>query len=230
MNESTWLRETDPLRLLAARYPMRGHDSTQPQPRQSRMYLLACARKQWRRLPGVCRALVAVAEVYSDAPHQYGDARAAAAGVAVDLMNSLGTADDLTAAEIDLSFASLHGMPAGMMPTDVFERAEGCARAPDPPLEPDAWRGLASLVYLPFEPLTPAYAWVPPELHDVVLLRDVYGNPYRHTPFRDEWRTADAVLLASRIYAARSFSTSIFCRSLSSFSLNSSVACSRLVM
>src|SRR5262245_3442163 len=62
MTERDWFTASDPLALLDYMYPVRGMDSIEPQKRSSRWYLLGCARRAWDRLPGVCRAVVAVAE------------------------------------------------------------------------------------------------------------------------------------------------------------------------
>src|SRR5262245_64584970 len=105
MSEELWLNETDPLALLALRHPMRSHGSTQPQARQSRFYLLACARKQWARLPSVCRVLVGLAEVYAEAPRKEVGLHAAIAPVAEQLLHSAGDSDDLRSAEIGLLLA-----------------------------------------------------------------------------------------------------------------------------
>src|SRR5262245_36502318 len=62
MTEVDWLKCDDAIALLEHLYPQRGLDSVEPQSRSSRLYLLACARRSWDQLPGVCRALVAATE------------------------------------------------------------------------------------------------------------------------------------------------------------------------
>ncbi len=206
MSEALWFRASDPLELLAALYPMRTLGSTQPQSRQSRLYLLACARKQWARLPSVCRVIVELAEVYADAPRAELAICAAVGPVAEHLMNSAGDPDDLRSAELDLLTASV----AGHFGPDL-DRARRAARdldgaGPGPAFTADEWRGVAALLFLAFEPKTPTYPWVPPELHDIELLREVHGNPFRHVPFSPAWRTDTAVTLARQMYEAREFS------------------------
>jgi hypothetical protein len=209
MDERLWLTGTDPFALLADLHPTRTLGSVRPQTRQSRMYLLACARRRWERLPGVCRALVALAEVYADSPRQEEWLRADLAPIAERLMHSDGEARDLLEAEIDLSLLSEHG---GGSPVAVLARLErrgqyvATAGLPDPPLAPDEWRGLTRLVYLPFEPNTPTYRWVPHTLHSLRLLREVYGHPYRLVPFHAAWRTSDVVGIARHMYEDREFS------------------------
>ncbi len=203
MDEALWLAGTDPHALLDALHPMRTLGSDQPQTRASRMYLLACARRQWSRLPGVCRAIVALAEVYADAPREEKWLRGEVAPIAERLMQSNGEASDLHEAVIELAIAEA---------TSV-DRAEAWRGArlpsgptPDVPLKRNEWRGLAALVYLPFELNTPPFRWVPRELHSVELLREVYGNPCRRIPFAAEWRTDTAVTLARQMYESREFS------------------------
>jgi hypothetical protein len=202
MNETLWFTGTDPLALLDALYPMRSLGSEPPQARASRLYLLACARKQWDRLPGVCRALVTLAEVFADAPREQSRLRGQVAPVAERLMQSDGEPEDLHEAVVELAFCQ-HISP---------DLAAAWAAASEPPdesfdLKPgsDEWRGLAALVYLPFERNTPAYRWVPAQVHSVELLREVYGNPYRRIDLKPEWLTDTAVVLARQMYEARDF-------------------------
>ncbi len=203
MNERLWLTGTDPLELLAELYPMSTLGSERPQARQSRMYLLACARRVWGRLPGVCRALVALAEVYTDSPGEKWWLRTRAASVAEQLMHSEGEPSDLLAAHAELVFAEDTAADVAL----ALRAAEASAvSAPDPPLAAGEWQGLARLVYLPFVNCIPAYTWVPPALHSCELLREVCGNPCRFAPFPHAWRTSDAVALARQMYDGREFS------------------------
>jgi hypothetical protein len=203
MSEALWFGESDPLELLALRHPMRTLGSTQPQARQSRLYLLACARKQWARLPAVCRAIVGLAEVYAEAPRKKKVLHAAIAPVAEQLMHSAGDPDDLRSVEIGLTTAAL----TAQIGPDLDQACRvSHDLPPGSPLTPEEWRGVAALLYLPFEPKTPTYAWVPRELHDVELLRDVYGNPFRRAQFSPAWRTDTVVTFARQMYESREFS------------------------
>ncbi|QJW94244.1 hypothetical protein [Frigoriglobus tundricola] len=210
MTEDIWRNSHDPHDLLAALYPMYTLGSVRPQTRQSRMYLLACARRAgtWARLPVVCRALVALAEMCAEAPRQQEGLRAALAPIAERLWTSFGEEGDLLEAEAELSALSATGYP---VPAAVLAQKKARARAaapgePVPPLEDDEWKGLARLVYLPFESNTPRYEWVPVELHSERLLREVYGRPYAFVPFLADWRTDNVTRIARRVYTAREFS------------------------
>ena len=188
MNEANWLTQNDPLALLGELYPPRGLHSTQPQTRKARAYLLACARRQWPRLPAVCRALVELAERFSDDPRGESELRRAVAPVAEQLLNSDGEPEDLE--EAVAALAAL-GHP-------VIATTE----KPDA----DSWRGLAALVYLPFDTRTPSFGWVPHAFHSIELLREVFGNPYRYRRFDPNWRTDTATSLAKQMYESREFS------------------------
>ncbi len=183
--------------LLDMRHPVHTLGSVEPQSRQSRMYLLACARRPaaWDRLPAACRAIVDLADGFADERTR----RAFPEGIAMiagRLMQSAGDPAALNDAAADLN---------GYLPADR-------QIAPLPDAEPkampeaDEWRGLAALVYLPFDAYTPTFRWVPPHLHDVRLVREVYGNPYRRIDFDPRWRTDTAVSIARGIHARREFS------------------------
>jgi hypothetical protein len=194
-DEDRWLNGTDPLALLHARHPMHTLGSVEPQRRQSRMYLLACARRAWARLPAVCRALVELAEWCADA-RDGGPLFQEAALIAARLLTADGEPGELGEAAAELNrHLEAHGrtVPAP-------------SAAPIPKLDPEEWRGLSALVYLPFDTHTPNFRWVPPVLHDAHLIREVYGNPYRRVPFDAQWRTGTAVELARGMYDRREFS------------------------
>jgi hypothetical protein len=197
MNEELWLTGTDPLDLLNELYPVHTLGSERPQSRQSRMYLLACARREWVRLPGVCRTLVALAEVYADAPRANEALRADAEPVAETLMNPDGISDE-EFREVETALALLSAR-AGVAPGAVLG-----PRAPN--MSFDECQALTTLVYLPFVPSKPPYAWVPRHLHRLDLLRETHGNPCRHASFSPDWRTDTAVSLARTMYEARDFS------------------------
>lgn len=199
MNAQSWLTCTDPLRMLADRYPMRGHDSTQPQARQSRLYLLACARKHWARLPSVFRAMVWLGEVHADDPRAGQQIHTAVTPLTERLMAS-GTPDDVRSAELELL-----GAEAPVAELAAAWRAANDSPAPAAP-RPAISESIARLIHLSFERLTPQYHWVPADLYDLGLLRDVFGNPYRRTVFADAWRTGTVTTFATTMYESREFS------------------------
>ncbi|MCI0704151.1 MAG: hypothetical protein L0241_24095 [Planctomycetia bacterium] len=193
MNELTWQTETDPVTLLLELYPRRGLHSTQPQTRKCRMYLLACARRQWGQLPAVCRALVELAERYADSPKSQAELRSALAPLAEQLLNSDGEPNELAEATAALT-ALGHSIPTD----EPLEKPLS--------LSADQWQGLIRLVYLPFEKKTPPFTWVPQDYHSIELLREVVGNPCRYIPFSSSWRTDTALSLARQMYESREFS------------------------
>ncbi len=203
MNERLWLTSTDPLALLAELFPQTTLGSEQPQTRRSRMYLLACARRSWERLPVVCRALVALAEVCTDSSNKEEWLWAQVAPIAEQLMHSEGEPSDLLAAHTGLLLAQ---HIAGDVELALRDASIPPYATPNPPLTSEEWRGLVQLVYLPFVRNTPTYGWVPQSLHSARLLREVCGNPYRFIPFEVAWRTSDAVAIARHMYDSREFS------------------------
>jgi hypothetical protein len=193
MNECTWLTSDDPVKMLAAMYPMRGMDSMPPQTRKCRLYLLACARGQWKRLPPVCRKLVELAEQYADSLPDEQPLWQVLGRVAEQLMHSGGTPDDLADAIAALAALGHPVSPDG--------EAAPCLRR-----SAKSWRELAALVYLPFDMKTPQLKWVPRRFHSADLLREVLGNPYQYQQFSPLWRTSTAVTLAGQMYGSHDFS------------------------
>lgn len=202
-----WQTENDPLVLLGELYPLRTLGSTRTQTRKCRRYLLECARRQWHRLPGVCRALVALAEVYAESPREKEWLRAECAPIAEQLINS----DAEESGEWrSLRAMGLELMLAGRGPASVDLRRtvrEACesADSSQPPLTEAEWRGLAALVYLPFILTTPPFGWVPRDLHAADLVREIHYNPHRFVPFDPAWRTTDVLALARGMYDSREF-------------------------
>lgn len=197
-SDALWREGTDPLALLDDLYPQRTPGSVQPQDRKCRLYLIACARRQWHRLPGVCRGLVDLAEHYAERPRERERLRVALALVAEQLLHSEGAEHDLAEAAKDLSQMAA----ADPVVSAVLGRLP---RRPGGPAGGAGWRGLAALVYLPLVALTPPFAWVPRELHSVELLREVYYNPHAFVPFQASWRTSDVLALARHVYDANDF-------------------------
>ncbi len=197
MSDLIWLNSRDPLEMLGELFPTRTLGSVERQTRKSRLYLVACARQCWQYLPGVLQAIVQLAELCADNVREYDRARQSTAMIASSLMQSEGTRLDLLAACEELANFQL------------LQHLE-CKQTPDatrtPAMTTTAWRALAALVYLPFEPNTPPYTWVPREYHSVPLLREVFHNPWEMPTIQPEWRTETANTLARTMYDSRDFS------------------------
>jgi hypothetical protein len=190
MNDLVWRTENDPLILLEELYPMRGLDSAEPQSRQSRLYLIACARRAWDQLPGVCRALVRVAEdIYRhrvanralrDRVYPFAEGLFHCGGE-IERMNEIGR--EL----VRLKFA---------------EPAE--ARI-DATLKPATLAGFGQLAYGPYSPSVPAFQHIPIELHGADLVREIFVNPFRPLYFDPTWLTSTVIALARGTHEERAF-------------------------
>jgi hypothetical protein len=191
MTERDWLTSADPLGMLDELFPLRGVDSTEPQPRRSRLYLIACARRAWGSLPGVCRAVVTAAErVYArretdrklrDEVYPHAEALVHCRGEA-EAVNAIGRG------LVDLGHARA---------ADVWADAD---------VESGRWSGFAHLAFYPFYRSTPNYHRIPAELHSAELLREVFGNPAaRRPPLEAAWFTENVVRLAAHADAAADF-------------------------
>lgn len=210
MDEAFWLSCTDPVALLNALHPMHTHGSDSPQTRASRMYLLACAHRQWHILPLVCRKLVYLAEFFAESPREYTALQLALEPIAERLMNSAGEADDLLEAEKAL--AALNDRD-DISPLALLERLNPADQArlitPPPPANnlftPNAWRGLSAVIYLPLQVYTPTYAWLARKYHSLSRLREVFGNPYQPLTIDASWNTPTVQTLARQMYEARNF-------------------------
>lgn len=198
-----WDTEPDALVLLNELYPTHTLGSTQHQTRKCRLYLVACARRQWARLPAVCRALVEVAEYVADTPRAGGSLRERFVPVAERLMHSDGWAGDLKRAGVEFLLA-LDAAPADL--ARPVRAAHDPLDAPAPRrCGGDEWRALARLVYLPFVPTAPPFGWVPRELHSADLVREIHYNPTLFPAFDPAWRTSDVRAIAQGMYDSRDF-------------------------
>jgi hypothetical protein len=165
--------------MLDVVYPVRSPDSVEEQSRRSRLYLLACGRAAWDRLPPVCRAVVAAGERVYHRREADAAFRRAVRGHAELLVHCRGAAADVNAVARKLARLGL---------------VAPCGAADVPPA---AWVGFALLAYYPFSPATPDVRLLPAALHSADLLREVFGNPLAGTgPLRREWLTADVAALA----------------------------------
>ena len=197
-----WDTERDPLVLLNELFPLHSQGTPATQTRKCRLYLTACARRHWHRLPAVCRGLVEVAEFVADHARAGESLRARFAPVAEQLMHFTGWAGDLKRASVELLLA-LDAAPADLV--QQIRAAHDPLDAPAPrPCGVDEWRALAALVYLPFVPRTPPFAWARPCLA-ADLVREIYYNPTLFPVFQSAWRTADVRAIARGMYDSREF-------------------------
>jgi hypothetical protein len=192
MNERDWLTTDDALAMLDHLFPVRGLDSTEPQSRPSRLYLLNCARVAWNRLPGVCRAVVAAGErafcgrvrnhSLRDVVYPHAEALTLCRGE-VEEVNGIGRA------LVALGLAA---------PEEVRVEED---------IDPKAWGGFAHLAYFPFAGTTPHYRRVPAEFHSAALAREAFANPFHHHPrFDRRWRTETVLQLARHVESTGDFS------------------------
>ncbi len=192
MTEHNWFSATDPLAMLDFLYPFRGHDSIEPQSRMSRLYLLACARRGWDRLPGVCRAVLAVAERVYRGQEIDTRLRKEIYSVAEELTHCQGVTAGVNVLGREL--VSLGHATS----TEVLIEAD---------IDPELWQGFAHLAYSPFLKFTPHYRHIPLDLHSADLVREVFGNPIRKCPeFNPAWRTENVVQLTRHAHAEGDFS------------------------
>jgi hypothetical protein len=191
MDERTWLAATDAYSMLDELFPNAGVESVEPQPRQSRLYLIACARRAWDRLPGVCRAVVALAEqVYGERviDKSLRDAVYPHAENLTHCRGEAGEANEIGRSLVDAGHAI---RSAVVMSTDV---------------DPEVWVGFAHLAFFPFARPLPYFRRIPRELHSPDLIREVFGNPFRHCPpITRPWRTDTVTHLAWQIEATGDF-------------------------
>jgi hypothetical protein len=173
MNELVWPTSTDALAMLGVLFPLRGFDSGEPQPRKSRWYLLACARQRWEQLPGVCRAVVSLAEqIYGtrttnktllERVYPHAEALYHCCGVGGE-MNELGQ----TLVQNGLA-----------QPAEVQIEVD---------TDPNMLAGLAYLAYSPFSRTVPVFPQIPDEFHSADLVREIFG-PRDCPRLEPEWLT-----------------------------------------
>jgi hypothetical protein len=193
MTERAWFTSNNALALLDYLYPMRGLDSVEPQSRSVRFYLLACARRAWHELPGICRAVATVAErIYHDRVTDRPLFDEVYPFVE-ELIHCSGEAGRINA--IGQALVGLGHAQRGTVEIEAD-------------LEPKSWDGFAHLVYFPFSPATPPFRLVPIRLHSADLVREMFGNPFRYRPpFNRDWRSESVLQLARQAHISGDFST-----------------------
>jgi hypothetical protein len=192
MDERDWFTATDPLAMLDYLFPVRGMDSIEPQTRSSRLYLLGCARRAWDQLPGVCRAVVTVAERLYFQRTADTRLREAVYPLAEGLIHIRGESSELN--NIGWALVAL-----GHATADEVLRKDD--------IDPEVWTGFAHLTFFPFSRTTPHFRRIPAHLHSADLAREVFGNPLARPPeFDQSWRSDNVIKLAQHAHASGDFS------------------------
>lgn len=188
MNGQTWRQATDPYTLLEYLYPMRGMDSTEPQDRASRLYYLACCRRAWHHLPGVCRVLVQLGERLYHPRKLDHQLCAQVYPLAEELIHAYGSAE-----RINRLAQQLVSLGWGRSDDNLFLQSD---------YVPEYWNGLAQLTYAPFNAWTPPFRNIPVKYHSVELLREIFPPP--EYPYRQGiprmWQTETIRYLAQKAY------------------------------
>jgi hypothetical protein len=182
MTEEEWRTCTNPSLMLAFLEGCRcGSD------RKFRLFAVACCRRVWSGLRDErSRAAVEAAERFADGHATPGELRGAftAAYVAVDDCLDFSQYSEDQAIAAYLSAARNINESATTIPDDE-----------------DA-NEIASHVW--------SYAidgeFAASESQQTVLLRDIFGNPFRTVAFSPAWRTDTAIALAKQMYESRDFS------------------------
>jgi hypothetical protein len=193
MSESEWDAADDPLALLARVFPVRGHDSGEPPPRKLRLYYAACARREWARLPWVCRELVAFAEEATDGAHSDPWLRHAVYDLAERLLGSC--REDEAGAQEELNDAR-----------DLLARLLGRGPGNESGMPPQPWDGFARLLYAPFAQEAAWFYQIPSGFHRPELVRDVFRYPPAVTQSDPTWLTSPVLGMARPMYTRRDFS------------------------
>lgn len=192
MTEREWHAAHDPLVLLDAIFPNRGHDSTAEQSRAARWYLIGCARRLWARLPWSGRRLVEVSEQLLNGTITCKALRRGARDLAEKLYHLPGDPEDLS--EIDRGLRDL-------------EHAFEPRTDPDPEYAEDEWRSIASIVFMPYYDMAPILKPILREHHAIDVLRDVFTCPDAFRPwFAHEWLDRDVTGIANGIRESGNYS------------------------
>lgn len=186
MTESDWDNSADPLRMLGYLFPMRGFHSTLEMPRRLRLYYAACARRRYDRLDAFQRGLLDAAEFLADGVStaemrqklfEMGESNTLSPG-GENALRALG----------ELLDRDPEGWPAGKCLVRLDERLH-----------------LGWLLFQSLHDMVPAHSQIHPSLHSADSLREVFENPLRRVAWMEDWRTADSVGIARRMYGANRF-------------------------
>jgi hypothetical protein len=187
MNSQRWHQTTDPYELLEYLFPMRGMDSTEPQPRSSRLYYLACGRRAWYHLPSVCQAILVLGERLFFPWSINTTLRDRLYPLAEELIHAHGEVERVNRL-------------AQKLVVEGWGQAEHLFLAQDIP--PQQWQIYAELTFAPYNIRTPPFRRIPPEYHSVELLRDIFAPPEIAARRRASapWRTEIIQRLAQKAY------------------------------
>jgi hypothetical protein len=193
MTESDWATSTDPHLMLAF---LRDRGASE---RRLRLFACACCRTVWELLADErSRGGVDAAEKYADGLVSL-DALREASRASLHAMED--AAGDSESAE--LGHAKWHAATAAAFCTEVRFRWYSAG---------DASREVRSAEScLLFESTAPGdtVLFPEPEATDGAAhaesLRDIFGNPFKPTPFDPSWRSETTVALARQMYESRDF-------------------------
>lgn len=183
--ESTWLETSTPQHLLRIVNGLGGGS-----PRRHRLAAAGCCRLVWDGLSEPLRGFVEVAERYADREIHANDLRTAREHCYV-LVSSLDMAEKL------VRRGKGHGSPALAVLELLGREAKKALGGAVCCLLGILWGGVDwDLDDCPAEPRRSTLCHV---------LRDVFGNPFRPTPFPRSWQAGPVLAVAESIYAERAF-------------------------
>jgi hypothetical protein len=188
MDADEWFASADAVAMLRSLYPLPGPHSVHDHTRLARLYLAACARRQWAYLPWPCRRLIEVAEELADDP-----ARSAVATDLTDLAEKLPSRLEIEEEWDELS-KSVQKIAGGTPDKDFrpFRSGEHC--------EQTAW-----LIWFLYYPELPPFQQVRAAYHQPDYVRDLFALVVRRVRFDPAWRTDAATGLARAAYDGRAF-------------------------
>jgi len=188
MEDVDWFASADAVAMLTSLFPLPGPHSAYDNTRLARLYLAACARRQWPFLPWSYRQLVEVGEVLAD-----------------DLPRAVNSGDLMALAE------SLPGRPG--TPEDWAELTNAvqvCAGGHPtvdsrPFLNDDHYQQVSRIVSFLYYREVPPFRLIRAAFHYADYVRDIFARTIRRVPFEPAWRTEPSVGLARAIYETRAF-------------------------
>lgn len=184
MKEADWLNSTDRTKLLEY---MTGRTSD----RKFRLFGCACCRRIWHLLSEPCRKAVVVAERFADEQADEDEVEAARRDVTECCNVTAVTPGSPAIYSWAYSAARLVLFETPFWkPNQAEQWTEGTARS----AAEAAWRDRGE------------DGPGPETCGQLVLLRDVFENPYQPGCVEDEWLTSSVLALAEQMYESRDFS------------------------